>query len=143
MNYTMVENILNEELEKKVFSIVREYLNENRYFQVDKIIPYMTSRLSKASVNINSAGIVTVLESLAKKHLIVEGSKLSRDDVLENNNRKKIYVLIKRKPGINFNKIASKLNMRYQVLEWHLKMLIKFKFIKIAEIGGKNVYFFF
>ena len=137
----MVKTILSKEMEDKVFTIVQEYLNENRSFRVSKIIPYTISRLSKSSVDISSSGVLAILNSFAKKNLIVEGSKLLKPDVLNNKNRKEIFNLIQNSKGINFNRIAKKLNLRYQVLEWHLKMLLKFDYIKIIEIDGKNVYF--
>lgn len=137
----MVESILTKEMEDKVFTIVQEYLNENRFFKVEKIIPFTISRLSKSSVNISSNGVLNILESFAKKNLIVEGSKLVKPDVLDNANRRKIYHLIQNSIGINFNRIAQKLNLRNQVLEWHLKMLLKFDYIRELKIDGKTVFF--
>jgi len=137
----MVETILTKEMEDKVFTIVQEYLNENRSFKVEKIIPYTISRLSKSAIDISSNGVLAILESFAKKNLIVEGSKFLKRDVLDNNNRRKIYSIIQKSVGINFNRIAKILDLRYQVLDWHLKMLLKFDYIKEIRIDGKNVYF--
>ena len=137
----VVQTILTKEMEDKVFAIVQEYLNENRSFKVEKIIPYTISRLSKSSIDISSHGVLTILESFAKKNLIVEGSKFLKRDVLDNSNRGNIYSLIQESTGINFNRIAKKLDLRYQVLDWHLKMLLKFDYIKEINIDGKKVYF--
>ena len=46
-------------------------------------------------------------------------------------------------PGIHFNKIYRNLNLSVAVVQWHLKMLLKFNFIKKEKIGNFNAYFIF
>lgn len=137
----MVEAVLDKKMEEKVFTIVQEYLNENRSFKVDKIIPYIISRLSKSSIDINSNGIIAILESFTKQNIMVEGSKFLRRDLLDNKNRRSIHSLIQKSSGINFNNIINKLDLGYRVIEWHIKMLLKFDYIKEMKIDGKKVYF--
>ena len=129
--------------EKIVLTVVQEYLNKNRFFNMKKILPFIHTRFKMASININLRGIEEILKSLVKKKLIVEGSKLYKEDILNNSKRREIYEIIKENPGTYFNKIVGNLNFSNHVVVWHLNMLLKFKFIKAEQIENHEVYFEF
>ncbi len=131
---------LSEE-EKIVLTVVREYLNKNRQFNVENILPFIISRFRLASINISKNGIEDTLKTLIKNNLIVEGSKLSREDILLNFKRLKIYNYILRNPGIYFNKIHKELNLSNHVVVWHLNMLLKFNYIKKEILENHKIYF--
>jgi predicted transcriptional regulator len=96
-----------------------------------------------ASININLRGIEEVLKILVNKNLIVEGSKLTKNDILKNVKRKKIFDFIVKNPGTYFNKIVSRLEMSNHVVIWHLSMLLKFKYIKTENLDNHEIYFEF
>ncbi len=137
----LAENILKHE--QKVLFIVQEYLNKNRFFMIDDIIPFINVRLKEFSINLNQVGIRKILKSLIKKKMILEKSKFIRDDVLNNENRKKIYNFIQRSPGIYFNAIAKNLHLSNYILAWHIKTLINFIFIRSKNIDKHEVFFDF
>ena len=64
------------EEEKIILTIVHEYLNKNRQFTFEEILPYINSRIRLSSTNISNEGVRKILKSLTNKKLIVEGSKL-------------------------------------------------------------------
>ncbi|MHA2009918.1 MAG: winged helix-turn-helix transcriptional regulator [Promethearchaeota archaeon] len=128
----------NEEL---VLNTINEYLNKNRFFRADEIISFISSRFTKSRINININGIRAILKSLIEKNIIVEGSKLTRDDVLSNSNRKRIFGYIQNNPGMHFNRIVSDLNLNIPVVEWHLNMLIKFNYIHKEKFNNLVAYF--
>ena len=129
------------EQEKLVLNVVQEYLNKNRYFNMNEVMPFIISRFRNASININISGIEDILRSLVKKNLIVEGSKLSSNDILNNKKRKKIYDYVVENPGIYFNRIVRELNISNHVVVWHLNILLKFKFIRKAKFENHDLYF--
>jgi predicted transcriptional regulator len=94
-----------------------------------------------AKININNRGIEENLKSLVKKNLIVEGSKLSSYDILNNSKRKKIHEYIVNNPGTYFNKILKDLAISNHVVVWHLNMLLKFELIKKETIENHAIYF--
>ena len=102
----MAEIVANNE--QTVLNIINEYLDKNRFFSANDIVPFISSRFAKSDINININGIRTILKSLVEKNFIVEGSKLTRNEILTNINRKKIYEYIQKNPGSHFNKIVSK-----------------------------------
>ncbi|MFX1390447.1 MAG: hypothetical protein ACFE9Z_10320 [Promethearchaeota archaeon] len=124
-----------------VFTAVQDYLNDNRILEKNNLINYIKSYFSKLSININEEGIIKNLESLIKQKKIVEGSKLTKDTLLENSKRKKIYEFILENSGIYFNKIVKKVNMSNHVVYWHLNMLLKFNFIKTTNIQNHDIYY--
>jgi len=127
--------------EKMVLDVVHEYLDKNRYLTTDKIVPFISSRFSKAAININTNGIVEILESLVKKNHILEGSKLSKLNILNNANRKAILNMIKDYPGTYLSRIAKELSLKKPITEWHLSILLKFKCVKKVRINGHEAYF--
>ncbi len=129
------------EQEKIVLNVIQEYLNKNRSFNMKKILPFINARFKMASVNINNRGIEGILQSLVKKKIIVNGSKLLRENILVNKKRNLIYDFIIKKPGVYFNRIVRELNLSNHVVIWHLEMLLKFEFIKKQEIDNHYLYF--
>ena len=121
----MTEYIIQHE--DVVFEITQEYLNKNRCFNLENIIPYINVRLKKFSISLNYEGIREILKSLIKKKLILERSKLTKNDILNNTNRKKIYDFITNNPGVYFNRIARELDLSNYILAWHIKILMKFE----------------
>jgi len=135
----MTEQLLEEE--KLVLNIVHEYINKNRHFDTNTIIPFINSRFSKSSVNINTNGIKSILQSLIRKNIIIDGSKLTKENVLSNENRKFIFKYIKKNPGIYFYKLVKDLDLSIPVVGWHLNILLKFKFISKVKIDNRDTYF--
>ena len=133
-----IEILKHEEI---VLNVVNEYLNKNRYFNMKEILPFIISRFKMASININIRGIEEILKSLVNKKLIVEGSKLSNKDILNNQKRKKIYDFIRKNPGVYFNRIIRELKISNHVVVWHLNMLLKFGFIKKDRFENHDIYF--
>ena len=135
----MTELLLNSET--YVFDVIQDYLNSNRPFHMEKILPYIQARIAKSPLNINTEGLRTILFSLIKKKLIVEGSKFSKEKVLENSTRKKIYVYIVDKNGVLFNRLVKKLNLSNYVVYWHIKILLRFGFIQKQMMINHFVFF--
>ena len=105
------------------------------------MVNYIKSYFSKIAININEEGIVKNLESLIEKKRIVEGSKLTRNTVLLNEKRKRIYDCIVSNPGMYFNKILKNMNLSNHVVYWHVNILLKFNLIKTTQIQNRDIYF--
>jgi predicted transcriptional regulator len=127
--------------EKVVLDIVHDYLNHKRQFDIDDIVPYINFRLRKSPNDLNYQGIKSILKTLVKKNFLIEGSKLTSEDVLTNEKRKIIYDYIIKNPGSYFTKIVKKLSLSNHVVVWHLNILLKFNFIKKRIIDKHEIYF--
>ncbi|MFX1237605.1 MAG: hypothetical protein ACFFAS_10325 [Promethearchaeota archaeon] len=127
--------------EKAVFEIVRDYLNEKKAFDINKILPIITSQFAKLSINVNITGIERILYSLVRKRILVEGSTLLRSDVLNNHKRNALYQYICNNPGNYLTQLENKLNLSHHVTVWHLKTLIKFNFIEKQEFDNHDLFY--
>ncbi|MFX1236533.1 MAG: winged helix-turn-helix transcriptional regulator, partial [Promethearchaeota archaeon] len=142
MNENLIEDLdFSSKYMKIVIELIQDYLKKKRFFTYQDIIPFISSRLAKKSININYEGIKYILRSLVKKNYIRFGSKLTKDDIFTNLNRKDIYYYIKKNPGVYFYKIVKKLNLTISVVAWHLNILEEFDFIKKVRLNGNNGYF--
>ncbi|MFW9879307.1 MAG: winged helix-turn-helix transcriptional regulator [Candidatus Thorarchaeota archaeon] len=127
--------------EHLILSIVQEYLNQNKFFNMKKVTYFINSKLKLASVDLNYRAIEEILRSLVKKNFIREGTKLSRSEILNNETRKKIYEFILKNPGVYFNRIARELEVNKAVVIWHIDMLEKFAFIRREEFENHEIFF--
>jgi len=128
----------NEEI---VYNIVLDYLNQNRPFRISEILPYIISRFTKASVNINENGVKEILRSLIKKNLLVEGSVLTRNELIQNPKRRQIFYIVRDNPGIIFNRIVKKSNFSNYIVYWHMSILLKFGCIEKEMVGKHQIFF--
>lgn len=62
-------------------------------------------------------------------------TKIQKDDVLDQFVRGEIYGLVKTNPGVHYNEIMKKLDMKNGTLSYHLHMLEKMEMIKSRKEG--------
>ena len=60
----MTHQLLMEE--QMVLDLVQEYIEEHQLFNASAIIPFISSRFAKTSINISDQGIKSILQSLVK-----------------------------------------------------------------------------
>ncbi len=131
-------NLLDEE--KIVYEAIQEYLKKKDSFKIDRIKTYLNSNLAK-SLNFNLNKIDSILRSLIKKRYIIPGSKITRNNVLKNGNRTKIYKFIKNEPGVFLFEIKKSLNLGSHQVTWHTEILKEFQFIRSTLIDNHEVFF--
>ncbi len=139
-NSLEIEGIEVTEEEMKVFNLIQEFLNQNRVFNRESVVSYIKSR-SRTNGNLNYNGIKSVIASLVKKNIIIEGSKFTRKTVLLNSNREIIYNMIREYPGIYMNKLSKILKLSPFVVNWHLSILMKFNLIRKQNLNNNISYF--
>lgn len=129
------------EHEQLVFETIKEYLNKNRTFDIKRILPFIASKFAKSSININNEGIYKIITSLVRKKMVIEGTKLTKDNILINQKRIEIINYIKDHPGKPLNKIAKELEISNASVYWHLSVLLKFELIQKMDFENWEVYF--
>lgn len=130
-----------ETQEEIVLNVVQEYLDKNRNFNMNRILPFINARFRNTTINVNNEGISRILKSLLEKKLILEGSKLTKFEILSIPKRKRIFEFVLKNPGTYHREIAQELRFANHVITWHLKMLVKFNFIKKTPIENKEIYY--
>jgi len=139
--YTLEDSDYLIKEESLILDIVKNYLDNNRYFEKEKVSHFINSRISRNGLNLNMNGIRAVLDSLIKKNIVVEGSKMIREEVLSNSNRREIYEYIKENPGAYSNKIVTSLGLSTFLVNWHIDMLVRFGFIHTEKIENFDAYY--
>ena len=140
-SYLEIEGVKIDGEEINVFIFIQEFLNQNRVFNKEKAVSYIKSRYNKVNGNLNHNGIRAVINSLIDKNIIVEGSKLTRNEIFQNSNRKQIYDFIIENPGVHRNKLARNVDLSTYLIKWHISMLTKFNLIRQQKLSNFTAYF--
>lgn len=128
--------------EQVVLRIVREYLSKKPFFSIGDIVEFINNRVRK-NPDINKNKIELIIKSLIKKRVFIAGTKLMKNDIIENPTRNDIFNYIIKNPGKNINEIMRQQKIGSNLALWHLSCLEKFQFIRSKKIGNRNVFFKF
>jgi len=128
------------EADTVILELTKEYLSKKTFFSIKDIIDYINNRV-KMNPNINRNKIEIILKSLIKKKEIIPGTKLMKNNIIDNQTRKKIFNHIKRNPAVNINEVMKQLEIGSNQALWHLSALEKFQFIRSKKIGNRRVFF--
>ena len=127
---------------KLVYNLVKKYMKKQAFFSIEEMVEYTNQRL-KSNSNINRVKIEQVLKSLIKRKIIIPGTKLVKENILDNQLREEIYNYIKSNAGTNINEIMKVHSIGSNHALWHLDFLEKFQFIRDERISNQKVYFKF
>lgn len=127
--------------ESHVLTLIEEFLNKNRVCHKPELVSFIENRNFQEDNRLNHNGIEHVIDSLAAKHIIVEGSKITKNSVLSNLNRRSIYEEIKSNPGIYLSKLSKSLGLSIFLTNWHLNILLRFDMIRKQDIYNQIAYF--
>ncbi len=123
------------ELREKILEIVNTIIEKNRVVLVERVF-----RLARRELGAPRRQIDDVIDDLIREQKIVPGSRITREIILNNKNRKKIYFLLKKFPGLNLNTIKSQLKLGSHSVEWHLEVLLKFGCIQEFRYKGSSLF---
>ncbi|MEX2680190.1 MAG: winged helix-turn-helix transcriptional regulator [Candidatus Sigynarchaeota archaeon] len=124
-------------IEESVFKLAVDLINQtNRPLKIGELFALATSRLGVPPPQINAA-----IYSLIKKKILVEGSKLTYQDILANPLRSQIVDYITKNPGCHVRDIRRAMNIDNAESAWHLKMLEKFGFLRSKRFGKFLAYY--
>ena len=126
--------------ESTVLKIVKEYLEKKTFFSIIDMIEYISYRVKKTDLNRNK--IEQIIKNLIKKRIIIPGTKLMKNNIIENPKRNEIYNFIKKNPS-NINEIMKALNTGSNQALWHLSCLEKFQFVRSKKIGNRRIFYMF
>ncbi|MFX0003080.1 MAG: hypothetical protein ACFE9C_01465 [Candidatus Hodarchaeota archaeon] len=130
-----------DKAESVVLELVEEYLTKKTFFSIRDIISYINNRV-RYNPNINENRIELILKDLIKRRVILPGTRLMKNNVIEHPIRNEIFNYIKKNPS-NINEIMRTLNIGSNQALWHLSCLEKFKFIRSKQINNHKLFFKF
>ncbi len=129
-----------EKLDSVVLGLVKEYLTKKTFFSIIDIIDFVAYRAKTSDLNRNK--IEQIIKKLIKKRIIIPGTKLMKNNIIENPTRNEIYNFIKNTPS-NINEIMRALKIGSNQALWHLSCLEKFEFIRSKKLNNHRIFFKF
>ncbi len=114
------------DIEEIIFNSIKEILNSKTVFQFNsEFIEHCSQKVKASEIDIYQA-----LYSLLQRKYIVPGSALTKEKVLENQNRTLIYNTIYNRPGMHIRELGATLNLSSGVVRSHLRVLETFGYIR-------------
>lgn len=133
---------LNHPSVQKVIKIAKEVIENNNVLNTQILYT-----IAKRRLKIPRKGLLSIIQSLINEKILVEGSKYTRGEILNNDFRYKLYRFLSSNLGAHFSMIRKQLledNKNNLVssgqLIWHLEMLLKFNYIKKIKIKNYTVF---
>ncbi|MHA1242376.1 MAG: hypothetical protein ACTSQU_16575 [Promethearchaeota archaeon] len=133
---------LNHPSVQSVIEIAKEVINNNNVLDTELLYT-----LAKRRLKFPRKGLLSIIQLLINKKVLVEGSKYTRDEILINKYRFNLYRFLTSYLGAHFSTIkkqiitdkSGSLGSSGQLI-WHLEMLIKFNYIKKIKIKNYTVF---
>ena len=133
---------LNHPSVQSVIEIAKEVINNNNVLDTELLY-----NLARRRLKFPRKGLLRIIQLLINKKVLVEGSKYTRDEVLNNKYRFNLFRFLTSYLGAHFSTIRKHLitdnfdNLGSSgQLIWHLEMLIKFNYIKKIKIKNYTVF---
>ncbi|TFF85936.1 MAG: hypothetical protein EU551_02935, partial [Promethearchaeota archaeon] len=105
-------NFFNDQ-QKKIYDILRDFVVKKPHFTIYELFMECTRKS-----NLDDEEIKKSIEKFIKKKIIIPGSRLTNDKILENKTRSEIFDLISTKPGLHFNYIINQINIGVHAGYW-------------------------
>ncbi|MFX1358696.1 MAG: hypothetical protein ACFFA8_15635 [Promethearchaeota archaeon] len=130
-----------DKVDSVVFELVKEYLKKKPFFSLEDIISFISNR-ARGYPYLNRNMIEKIIKKLIKKRILIPGTKLMRNNIIEHPIRNEIYNYIKKNPS-NINEIMRAINIGSNQALWHLSCLEKFQFTRSRKIENQRIIFHF
>jgi len=128
---------------QRIIAIAEDMMNQNKTLTIERLY-----NVSKKVLKIPRSGLISIIHFLINNHVLLEGSKFSKETVLENYLRKNILEYIQLNGCAHFSILRKEVVSEPNgilgssgQLVWHLEMLMKFNYIKKIKVGNNSVFF--
>jgi len=128
-----------DNLQSIVCNIIREYLKKKPFFSIEDIVVFISNRV-RANPNLNKNSIEIIIKNLIKKRVLIPGTKLMKNNIIEHPIRNEIYNYIRKNPS-NINNIMKAIRIGSNQALWHLSCLEKFRFTRSKKIENQRIIF--
>nr|MDO8110060.1 winged helix-turn-helix transcriptional regulator [Candidatus Sigynarchaeota archaeon] len=126
-----------DSLEQSILLIAKQMISRHYLLSTKALYAECTRTMKDVDHN----KIEIAITNLLTKKILLDGKAITRENLLENENRAAIYYLIRADPGIYLYKIMTRMNIDSRTANWHLHMLEEFSLIRSTRIGNNTIYF--
>ncbi len=128
-----------DNLQSIVCEIIKEYLKKKPFFSIEDIVVFISNRV-RTNPNLNRNSIELIIKNLIKKRILIPGTKLMKNNIIEHPIRNEIYNYIRKNPS-NINDIMKAINIGANQALWHISCLEKFRFTRSKKINNQRIIF--
>ncbi len=128
-----------DNLQAIVCNLIKEYLKKRPFFSIEDIVVFISNRV-RTNPNLNRNSIELIIKNLIKKRILIPGTKLMKNNIIEHPIRNEIYNYIRKNPS-NINDIMKAINIGSNQALWHLSCLEKFGFTRSKKIENQRIIF--
>jgi predicted transcriptional regulator len=128
-----------DNLQAIVCNLIKEYLKKKPFFSIEDIVVFISNRV-RTNPNLNRNSIELIIKNLIKKRILIPGTKLMKNNIIEHPIRNEIYNYIRKNPS-NINDIMKAINIGSNQALWHLSCLEKFGFTRSKKIENQRIIF--
>lgn len=111
-------------LEQSLLEIANELALAKKTITLEILHNKAKKKLKESSATISKA----IYDLISKKYLVI-GSKMTKPRVLLNEKRNRLHQYINQNPGCHLSELKRYMNIKGQLINWHLSILEKFDFI--------------
>ena len=130
-----------DEIQSIVCDLIGEYLQKKPFFSIEDIVTFINNRV-RTNPNINRNRIELIIKDLIRRRILIPGTKLMKNNIIEHPIRNEIYNYIKKNPS-NVNEIMKAINIGSNQALWHLSCLEKFRFTRSKKFDNQRINFLY
>ena len=123
---------MSKDEEQLVLNHVKKILSQQQVFRLDD---YFVSNCSK-SLKLPEMHVYKILYSLVKRKILLPGTVLTRNQVMENETRSLILETIKNHPSIHVRALGEHIKKSSGLIRAHLEVLENFRFIRVKKYNN-------
>jgi predicted transcriptional regulator len=126
---------------QQVIQIALELTEEHKVINTELLY-----NRAKRFLKIPGSGLKTIIQMLLNRKILVDGSRFTRETVLKNDFRYKVYKIIKTNIGAHFSFLKNEISdqkegeMGVGHLIWHLEKLLEFNLIKKVKVKNCTIF---
>jgi predicted transcriptional regulator len=124
-------------MEKNILLIAKQLMKKHYLLDTRDLKIQATKELK----DITSEAIEAAIRTLTAKKILFDGASMTKDDVLVNDTRRRVFEFICHRPGIHFSAIRSAVSTDSRSLLFHLDVLKRFGFVRFELFHKSKAYF--
>ncbi len=126
-------------LQKRIMELANEYMERHYLLRVDSL----RLEARRRCFDVDKSEVDKAIDDLVFHRNFVDGKATTREQLLDNENRRLVYQVIRTEPGIHVSKLKELTGMNFRSVQWHLNALEEFRFVRNVNFGKITVYFDF
>jgi hypothetical protein len=123
--------------EKKVLLIAKDLMKKHYLLDAQDLNRQATREIKEASPDVINAAI----QQLLSKKVLFDGAAMTRDKVLANEMRCRVFELICNRPGIHISRLKTLAGTDLRTILYHLRVLERFEFVRFEPVLNKKAYY--